>query len=374
MERPETMIRLRIEQLLAFALLPSLVTLAATGCAPLNLHHMRLPWQEKQDEFKSPERIVTFWSDTVLHQSDKPAIRGFGGRVFFYGEDESTPIEVDGSLAVYAFDADRYDPSNQRPEKKYVFTAEQLKEHFSNSEMGPSYSVWLPWDEVLGPTRNVSLVTRFEGREGGIVISEPANKLLPGTGTADSVRVEQTRREGSDAVRLVAHEQEVAGAAAAVAPESLTEGGGHLQSESIDLPPSFLRRLQQDNASDAANTNAALRKSAPESASTTRDSASSTLPSAPAAGEERTTSPPPRADQDSPATHSESLRFPARRTTEARQSQGPLRRGPLPGGWPSALPSTPRYGWGRTSAANAPTYRGPGALEDPPPPAQTPRN
>ena len=211
------MIRPRIRQLLAFALLPSLVTLAATGCTPLDLHQMRLPWQEKKDEFKPPERIVTFWSDTVLHQPEKPAIRGFGGRVFFYGEDKSTPIEVDGSLAVYAFDADHYDPSNQRPEKKYVFSAEQLKEHFSKSDMGPSYSVWLPWDEVLGPTRNLSLVTRFEGRTGGIVISEPANKLLPGTGTADSVRVERTRREEPGTVRLAAHEQEVASASAAVA-------------------------------------------------------------------------------------------------------------------------------------------------------------
>ena len=47
------------------------------------------PGRTKKDEFKPPERIVTFWSDTVLHQPEKPAIRGFGGRVFFYGEDES---------------------------------------------------------------------------------------------------------------------------------------------------------------------------------------------------------------------------------------------------------------------------------------------
>ena len=190
MERSETMIRLACEQILTFASLASLVMLAVTGCAPLNLHKMRLPWQDKEDEFAPPERIVTFWSDTVLHQPDQPAIRGFGGRVFFYGKDESKPIEVDGSLAVYAFDADHHDPSNQRPEKKFVFTADQLKEHFSKSDMGPSYSVWLPWDEVLGPTRNISLVARFEGREGGTVISEPANKLLPGTGTTDSLRVD----------------------------------------------------------------------------------------------------------------------------------------------------------------------------------------
>ena len=122
------------------------------GCAPLDLHTMRFPWQDQDDELVPPVRLVTFWSDTVLHQPGKPAVRGFGGRVFFYGEDDSKPIEVDGSLVVYAFDAEHYDPSQQRPEKKYVFPADQLQEHFSNSDMGPSYSVWLPWDEVLGPT------------------------------------------------------------------------------------------------------------------------------------------------------------------------------------------------------------------------------
>ena len=32
------------------------------------------------------------------------AVRGFGGRVIFYGEAKDLPIEVDGSLIVYAWD------------------------------------------------------------------------------------------------------------------------------------------------------------------------------------------------------------------------------------------------------------------------------
>ena len=36
-------------------------------------------------------------------------------------------LEVDGALIVYAFDADRHDPAMQKPEKKFVFTAQQLQ-------------------------------------------------------------------------------------------------------------------------------------------------------------------------------------------------------------------------------------------------------
>ena len=104
-----------MNQILTFTLGLSLVVLATTGCAPLDIHKMRWPWQDKEDELTPPERIVTFWSDTVLHQPDKPPIRGFGGRIFFYGKEGAKPIEVDGSLAIYAFDADQNDPANQRP-------------------------------------------------------------------------------------------------------------------------------------------------------------------------------------------------------------------------------------------------------------------
>ncbi len=100
----------------------TLVLLLTAGCTPLDLH-TRFPWQKDEAEANRPRKIVAFWSDTIMHQQGRSGVRGFGGRVFFYGEDENKSVEVDGSLIVYAFDADRHDPATQAPEKKYVFTA-----------------------------------------------------------------------------------------------------------------------------------------------------------------------------------------------------------------------------------------------------------
>lgn len=133
---------------------------------------------KKQPEI--PDRMMVIWSDTVLHQPQQPGVRGFGGRIYFFRGDGHAPIEVDGGLAVYAFDATATDPGSTKPERKFVFTADQFNEYMSSTDMGPSYSVWIPWDQVGGPARQLSLVTRFEGREGGVVISDPAIKLLPG--------------------------------------------------------------------------------------------------------------------------------------------------------------------------------------------------
>ncbi len=140
-----------------------------------------IKWPWKKDEAKAlPERILPVWTDSVLHQPNQPGVRGFGGRIYFYAKEDTDPIEVDGSLAVYVFDADDMEANSQRPLRKYVFTADQFNEHMSKTSIGPSYSIWLPWGEVGGPPRRLSLIARFEGREGGTTISDPTIKLLPG--------------------------------------------------------------------------------------------------------------------------------------------------------------------------------------------------
>lgn len=129
--------------------------LLVLGCAKLDLTE-RLPWTQGE-QAKLPDRILPMWSDTILYQRGKPGVRGFGGRLYFYDEQNQEPIKVDGSLAVYAFDADENDPSQPAPKKQYKFTADQVRTHYSKSKLGHSYSVWLPWEEIGGP-RNKSVL------------------------------------------------------------------------------------------------------------------------------------------------------------------------------------------------------------------------
>jgi hypothetical protein len=144
-------------------------------------------WKWGEDDKPAlPDRILAVWTDTVLHQPNQPGVRGFGGRVFFYLKDQTDPIEVDGKLAVYVFDAEDADPMNQKPLRKYVFTADQFASHMSKTSIGPSYSVWLPWGEVGGPQMKLSIIARFEGVDGGTTISDPTIKLLPGIVSRES--------------------------------------------------------------------------------------------------------------------------------------------------------------------------------------------
>ena len=127
-----------------------------------------------------PSRIVGTWTDTVLTQPGNTPQRGFGGRLMFYDHKNDKPILVDGQLVVYAFDETGREPTDNKPTRRYVFPPEVMPLHMSESEIGASYSFWLPWDEAGGPQTEVSLICRFEPKNGAVVASEQTRHRLPG--------------------------------------------------------------------------------------------------------------------------------------------------------------------------------------------------
>jgi hypothetical protein len=134
----------------------------------------------KEDKPGKPDKVIVMWSDTVLTRSDRPPMRGFGGRLMFYEKDKEDSIKVEGTLVVYAFNETDHPEDNAKPDKKYVFLPEQLPGHYSKSKVGHSYSVWLPWDEVGGFQKEITLMVRFEPKEGPSIMGEQKRQLLPG--------------------------------------------------------------------------------------------------------------------------------------------------------------------------------------------------
>lgn len=181
--------------------LTAMVTVGASGCASWRSGGASqvaekldipdgVPWRNKGPRTGAPRRMVATWTDAVRHQAGAPSERGFGGRLFFYDRDDAEPIRVEGQLVVYAFDeADRL-PTDNRPNKRYVFPVEQFAKHETDSEMGVSYSVWLPWDKMEGTQTDVSLIARFEPAKGGtLIVSDQARERLPGRLTESDVQL-----------------------------------------------------------------------------------------------------------------------------------------------------------------------------------------
>ncbi len=224
------------------------------------------PFRDKDKPHEgTPVRMVCTWTDTVFTQAGQKPQRGFGGRLMFYEKEGKNPILVEGQLVVYAFDETGRDPTDNKPTRRYVFPPDQIPLHMSKSELGASYSVWLPWDEVGGPKTEVSLICRFEPKTGAVVTSEQTKQKLPGAApaaTAAGVRQPpklptgvpskparqtleslQTSRTAEQQARLVSYEAPIAGdqqvLASGVSPQTVAPPERRLTATTITLPPDF---------------------------------------------------------------------------------------------------------------------------------------
>jgi hypothetical protein len=171
----------RLQLRLAAMLLACASLVAAGGCQTFDLSK-NIPWGSGKDgNFARPMKLIAVWQDTVLHHDGAMAVRGFGGRVWFYGADQEKPVEVAGTLEVYAFDETGREATNTVPNRKYVFSAEDVQKHHSSGKLGDSYSFWLPWGDVNEPPVEISLICRFTPDDGsGTIVGEETRHLLPG--------------------------------------------------------------------------------------------------------------------------------------------------------------------------------------------------
>ena len=234
-----------------------------SGCASMITNPARL--LEKEPEFIRPNKVIPVWSDTVLHQSGQQGQRGCGGRVMFYAGDGKRAVRVDGALMIYAWDDSK--PTKERqPDRKYIFKADDLQDHFSESSIGDSYSFWVPWDAAGGERKELTLVARFVGRDGSEVTSTPAKVILPGaiplppqTASPETSHVTNAVAGGTETtsgIQTVSFQQLSNETDQQAAPSmtrrgiSASETSGFHTSE-IPLTEGFLKRNMQNNAGKA---------------------------------------------------------------------------------------------------------------------------
>ena len=252
-----------------------LTALAFSGCKQLDLENSleRFGIEEKP---KIPDRLVCVWIDDVRYQPGKPAMRGFGGRLMFYSKGEEKPIKVDGSLSVYVFDDQDDNPAESIPLKEFRTPQEVLPLHYSKSDIGHSYSFFLDWDEVGGPQKVLTLIVRFKDATGKVVVSDAARQTLTGvqqtTGgtiinkTTKTLNVQDLTQEAQ--TNATQPQQQPATGAVVTAgyfetaprePTSQQKNATRetIITDTIDLPPSFTRKLITDTPQESTSQESA---------------------------------------------------------------------------------------------------------------------
>jgi len=121
--------------------------------------------------------MAAIWNFALYEKPGSPSIRGLGGRLYFYDANNNA-VKADGELIVYGFDEDS--ETKSKPDKKFVFRATELQSHYSESALGGSYSIWIPWDKVGGYRKSVTLLPVFKGADGNVIRGEQSINLLAG--------------------------------------------------------------------------------------------------------------------------------------------------------------------------------------------------
>ncbi len=327
-----------------------LLVLVTSGCSTLDLSK-GLAWPSSDDKPQVPDRIVDVWTDDVLHQSGQPSKRGFGGRFMFYNRESESPVKVEGALTVYLFDDRCEDPLRGKPIHKYIFPAEALEKHYSKSELGHSYSFWLPVDEVGGVERTLTIIARFEPKVGGKVMAKPSTHVLPGrpadqqsSPLVQRFEARQYEKKANGEIQQVAY----------IEPDYGNPGGeprrdAGITTATINLPPAFAKQMMGEPTQSAfgvplattgiSTAGSATANSAPITSGL--PAASSAMPASQRAQTAEATLAAMR-PAALPPVDSQLSRFPVRREALGRPIASRVRTQPYRATWPSALPTTPR--------------------------------
>jgi hypothetical protein len=155
-----------------------------TGFDTLKQAKEKLPFANKTEkveetEYPPAEKLITIWSDALYTAPGQKPVRGFGARLYFYNN-ENKAVPVEGQLVVYAYDDSAEGAMRTEPTRKFAFTPEQFTTHYTPSDLGASYSIWIPWDEVGGDRKAISLVPVFTCSDGKVVMGQQSVNVLPG--------------------------------------------------------------------------------------------------------------------------------------------------------------------------------------------------
>ncbi|MFK7769198.1 MAG: hypothetical protein AB8B55_18400 [Mariniblastus sp.] len=138
--------------------------------------------KEASDKEATPVTMAAIWKDSAYEQVGSKTVLGFGGRIFFYDRDNNA-VKAEGELIVYGFDDSEKEETVQvgvGADKKFVFRESEFQTHFSDSGLGASYSVWIPWEQIGGYRKSVTLIPVFKTKDGRLLESGQSIVVLPG--------------------------------------------------------------------------------------------------------------------------------------------------------------------------------------------------
>ena len=163
----------------------ALLVVVVSGCQSFDI---KKPFENfnkpyiKKSKYGRPASMVVMWTPDILTVVGKPPVRGFGGRIYFYNAKRKA-IPVEGQLIIAGSDDSEVEETKiakKIPDKRFAYSPEQFARYFQKTDIGASYSIWVPWEEIGGEMKSITLIPMFTSVEGHRVAGRQTKNSLPG--------------------------------------------------------------------------------------------------------------------------------------------------------------------------------------------------
>ncbi len=214
--------------------------------------------KSKSDVDLKPVTMTAIWTDSVYEKAGEPAVKGFGGRIFFYNANDKL-VKAEGELIIYGFDDSSKASTDRTADKKFVYPKDRFQNHYSENKLGASYSVWAPWEPIGGYRKAITLIPMFRTTDGDLIKCTQTIAILPGKVRSDTeVADKQSDRHyevlgsSSAVIRRTGYHSGMAIAGdnpnvSQVGIEGRTVKSGGIKTSTIAMTPSMSRRLALAN-------------------------------------------------------------------------------------------------------------------------------
>ena len=160
-------------------MLSFLLLLATAGCADTAFIQSRgkfLRGAHNKTQARQAARILCLWEAAEGQGLDGQPSRGFAGQILFFGPGDAAPFPVHGTIRIFEYD--NFDPNENSPKPIHAFVFDDggWNAHRSESTMGESYNVFLPYVKHHAGRAKCALKVEFTA-ENGRTISSPITEV-----------------------------------------------------------------------------------------------------------------------------------------------------------------------------------------------------
>lgn len=182
------------------------------GCGlPKQWHDLANKMPEATSKDPAYQMLAVWEPADGVDQNGLPT-RGFAGKITFFTRRQETGVRVRGDVQVSVFDDQGPVEKRGQPFHNWVFKGDAWAIHLQDSQLGPAYSVFIPYSRKGNHEAQCALQVQFTPEDGGPPLySDTVAVVLPGkSGRKDNqpLNAGQTdKRTSLESITIPLHEK-----------------------------------------------------------------------------------------------------------------------------------------------------------------------